>query len=65
MSLYEPGEPARIHQFRDATGRHVSMLNVNQIPVKELCVDCQRYRTKATGSMKKRGFVCGMCGGRK
>lgn len=65
MSLYHPAEPAAINQYRDNTGRSAGLLNVNIVPARELCVDCRRYRTKATGTMKKRGFVCGMCGGRK
>lgn len=65
MSLYHPAEPAAINQYRDNTGRSAGLLNVNIIPARELCVDCNMRRTKATGKVTKRGFVCGMCRGRK
>ena len=61
MSIYTRGEPVANDQFRRNTEK-ASMLNVKLIPDKVLCVDCRRYRTRATGQMKKRGFVCGMCG---
>lgn len=61
MSLYDRGEPAANQRFRANTDKADQMLNVQLIPDKLLCVDCRRYRTRATGAMKKRGFVCGMC----
>lgn len=65
MSLYDRGEPVRTAQFRDQTARDTAMANVRYIPALELCTDCRRYRTQATGRITKRGFVCWMCGGRK
>lgn len=61
MSIYDKGQPAANHQFRDNTGNHASMLNVNHIPRLDRCVRCGKRRTAATGAYKRAGFVCGMC----
>lgn len=48
------------YQDRTATAKH-SMDNVFLIPRKAKCTDCGKHRTEASGVMKKRGWICGMC----
>ncbi|MEN6629845.1 MAG: hypothetical protein ABFC42_09385 [Sulfuricella sp.] len=61
MSLFS-AQPESIERYAMRTSdMKPSMPNVYLIPRRAKCTDCGKPRTEASGVMKKRGWICGMC----